>query len=967
MARSQVKNMLAGAMVLPILMAILTAWSPVALAADLYVGCPAVVGNTGAIGLRVHTAPGLSPPTIATYFDGTLVTIVGGPQWCDGFQWWQHARNGLVGWSAADWLYPLACPALPGQPTGLAAARKDNGSTPGVFLSWSGSSGATSYSLYRDGSYLISVDASWTTFWNYGSLTPGQTYRYYVVAVNSAGASSASSTVSYTVPAAVPALPGQPTGLTATRQDNGSTPGVLLTWTAGTGATGYYFYRDGIGMCLGAQTTYWNYGSLTPGQTYRYYVVAVNSAGASSASNTVSYTVPAATPALPGQPTGLTATRKDNGSTPGVFLSWSGSSGAASYQVYRGGSRIASVTAPSTSCWDYSGLRANTTYVYYVVAVNSAGDSSSSTTVSYTVPAATPALPGQPTGLMATRKDNGSTPGVFLSWSGSTGAVSYEVYRGGSRVASVTAPSISHWDFSGLRANTTYVYYVVAVNSAGSSSPSTTVSYTVPAATPALPGQPTGLTVARKDSGSTPGVFLSWSGSTGAASYQVYRGGSRIASVTAPSTSYWDHSGLRANTTYVYYVVAVNSTGSNSPSTTVSYTVPAPALPGQPIGLAARQQDRSTTPGVFLSWSGSTGAASYEIYRSGSRVASVASPSTSYWDCGSLRVGQTYIYFVKARNSAGVGPASGTMSFTPDALPRVITFQGGAARKYWVDDKGFVSGDVSEMESNSPGYSFRRGFVPLEELVQALHGTVSAASGGGVRLETGGKTYTWAASDRNGARVSLSSVIAGQLGYHFFYTDTGANPSSGAQPVRQIVLTRQDQLQTVDVVALWARSQAGSMGWYEYCLRFIRDSFAVAGLTIPTDKIGRDAAVALAEYYHSNAQALGVVFHHRSEGGHPPVGTIVFYGPLGTASSNYWQGHIAISLGLDVTSGQSQIVHAYGSVKVTDRFFDGVRKLDSNYDYIGLKKRNGTQGETWVTCTGADDVYLGWVDPTGRR
>ena len=683
MVRSRVKHMLAGAMVLPILMTLLAAWSPVAQAADLYVGCLAVVGNTGGIGLKVHSAPGLSSPTIALYYDGMVVTIVGGPQWCDGFRWWQHKSGGIVGWSAANWLYPLANPTLPGQPTGLTATRKDSGSTPGVFLSWTG----------------------------------------------------------------------------------------------GAGATGYYFYRDGSGRSLGAQTSYWDYG-LTAGQTYRYYVVAVNSAGTSSPSATVSYTVPASTPALPGQPTGLTAIRKDNGSTPGVFLSWTGSNRATSYEVYRGHRRVAGVNAPLTSYSDSSGLTVGSTYTYYVVAVNSAGRSSPSNTVSYTVPASTPALPGQPTGLTATRKDNGSTPSVFLSWTGSNRATSYEVYRGQRRVAGVNAPLTSYSDSSGLTVGSTYTYYVVAVNSAGRSSPSNTVSYTVPAST----------------------------------------------------------------------------------------------------------------------------------------------------------------------------------------LPSLIVFQDGADH-YWVDDNRFQAADIMEAFSKRDR-SLDVGYVPLKDLATALGGKPTPGTAGGWRLDAGGKTFAWVSSQvRLGEKgTPCVSIVpaAAALGYKLYYTDTEGATKYGAVRVQQIILTRLDQIGNAEVAIWWAQNQANSRGWYGYCMRFVSDAFKFVGVSVHMDVLTEadPTARALAEYYYTHQDTTKVVFHHASEGVAPPLGAIVFYGPL-YLTGPVPAGHIGISL------GNGRVVHAYGPVQETALYFDGVKKFDRNYDYVGLTRK--LPSADWVTCSGAKSVYLGWVDPIGGK
>ncbi|WNI18841.1 cysteine/serine endopeptidase inhibitor [Actinacidiphila sp. ITFR-21] len=71
-----------------------------------------------------------------------------------------------------------------------------------------------------------------------------------------------------------------------------------------------------------------------------------------------------------------------------------------------------------------------------------------------------PPLPA-PTGLRATGTTQTS---VSLSWSGVSGAASYVVYRGGARVGSTAATSLTD---TGLAAGTAYSYTVAAADSAG--------------------------------------------------------------------------------------------------------------------------------------------------------------------------------------------------------------------------------------------------------------------------------------------------------------------------------------------------------------------------------------------------------------------------------------------------------------------------------------------------------------------
>jgi fibronectin type 3 domain-containing protein len=553
---------------------------------------------------------------------------------------------------------------VPPTPTGLTAT---SGNTQ-VALNWSSSSGATSYNIYRsttsggEGSTPYQTGVTSTSFTDTG-LTNGTTYYYEVSAVNAAGQSPVSSQVSATPQVSVPPTP---TGLTAT---SGNAQ-VALNWSSSLGATSYNIYRSttsgGEGSTpyqTGVTSTSFTDSSLTNGTTYYYEVSAVNAAGQSPVSSQVS-----ATPATPpATPTGLTATAGNAQ----VALNWSASSGAASYNIYRSttsggeGSTPYQTGVTSTSFTD-SSLTNGTTYYYEVSAVNAAGQSPVSSQVSAT-PVAPPATPA---GLTATA----GNAQVALNWSSSSGATSYNIYRSttsggeGSTPYQTGVTSTSFTD-SSLTNGTTYYYEVSAVNAGGQSPVSSQVSAT-PVAPPATP---TGLTAT---SGNTQ-VALNWSASSGATSYNIYRSttsggeGSTPYKTGVTSTSFTD-TGLTNGTTYYYEVSAVNAGGQSAVSSQVSAT-PQLSVPPTPTGLTATAGNAQ----VALSWSASSGATSYDIYRSttsggeGSTPYQTGVTSTSFTDTG-LTNGTTYYYEVSAVNAAGQSPVSSETSATPQASSGLI-------------------------------------------------------------------------------------------------------------------------------------------------------------------------------------------------------------------------------------------------------------------------------------------------------
>jgi hypothetical protein len=199
----------------------------------------------------------------------------------------------------------------------------------------------------------------------------------------------------------------------------------------------------------------------------------------------------------PPAPTGVSAT----GGVGQVALSWSPSSGATSYKVFRstssGGESYTSppLATPTGTPYIDTSVTAGTKYYYTVKATNSAGDSPASSEVSATT------APPAPTGLSAT----GSVGQVALSWSPSSGATSYKVFRstssGGESYTSpplATPTGTSYTDTSGT-AGTPYYYTVKASNSAGDSPASSEVSAT-----------PTSGTTYASTVLSTPGLVSYW-------------------------------------------------------------------------------------------------------------------------------------------------------------------------------------------------------------------------------------------------------------------------------------------------------------------------------------------------------------------------------------------------------------------------------------------------------------------------
>jgi fibronectin type 3 domain-containing protein len=376
---------------------------------------------------------------------------------------------------------PVAPAVAPAAPTNLAATAGNSQAS----LSWTASSGATSYHVKRattSGGPYTQVAAPTAASYTDTVLSNGTTYYYVVSAVNAAGESANSAQVSAT-PIAPVTVPAAPSSLAATAGNAQAS----LSWSASSGATSYHVKRatsSGGPYTQAAAPTSASYidTALSNGTAYYYVVSAVNSVGESANSAQVSATpvAPAMAPAAPTNPAATAGNAQ-------VSFSWTASSGATSYHVKRAtisGGPYTQVAAPSSVSYTDTSLSNGTTYYYVVSAVNSAGESPNSAQVSAT-PIAPVTVPAAPGNLAATA----GNAQISLSWTASSGATSYHVKRAttsGGPYTQVAAPSSASYTDTSLSNGTTYYYVVSAVNSAGESANSAQVSATPTASVAAV-------------------------------------------------------------------------------------------------------------------------------------------------------------------------------------------------------------------------------------------------------------------------------------------------------------------------------------------------------------------------------------------------------------------------------------------------------------------------------------------------
>ena len=422
----------------------------------------------------------------------------------------------------------------PNPPSGLGATA-GNGS---VALSWTASTGATSYSVYRGTSAggesataIGSVNAP-TVSYNDTGLTNGTKYYYIVKAFNAAGSSGASNE-SFATPAGSEGpyqgtawpIPGT---VQAENYDTGG-EGVAYHDAEAANQGGQYRTTEGVDV----ETTSDTGGGYDEGWNmvgeWQRYTVNVSTAG--------TYTV---------------TFRVANGNT---------TNGTFHLQNASGTNLSGTVTVTPSGGWQtWKNVTANVTLPagQQILTVWDDGSNYNLNYMSF-------ALQGGNTAPTAvTLSASAGNTQVTLTWTGGTGTPTptFNVLRGTSsgtetQIASnVTSPYTN----IGLTNGTQYFYKVQAVNSVGTAT-SNEVS-----ATPAggAPAAPTNLAATSPSAGH---INLTWTAVSGATSYQVFRGtsagGEGATAIGTPSTNSYADSGLTDGTKYYYTVKSVNASGTS--------------------------------------------------------------------------------------------------------------------------------------------------------------------------------------------------------------------------------------------------------------------------------------------------------------------------------------------------------------------------------------------------------------------
>jgi len=290
------------------------------------------------------------------------------------------------------------------------------------------------------------------------------------------------------------------------------------------------------------------------------------------------------------------------------------------------------------------------------------------------VPVAGATVPAAPTNVRITGFNSSM---ISIGWNAVTNETGYRVERSTdginfSAIATCSATATSYSNM-GLATGTTYYYRVFATNSVGSSPSSNVVNATTTGTSTTSGGTqsvvaPGNLHIVGV---STSSISIGWNDVANETGYRVERSTdgvnfSFLTNVAANVTSYLN-TGLTSNTLYYYRVLAFDTTDMSTPSNIASIkTTALTTVPTAPSSLTASVSGAT----VSLHWTdNATNETSNIVERSTDggttfvTYATLGASVVSYADSVTT-AGSTYVYRVKAANSAGYSGYSNTASAT---------------------------------------------------------------------------------------------------------------------------------------------------------------------------------------------------------------------------------------------------------------------------------------------------------------
>ena len=555
-----------------------------------------------------------------------------------------------------------------------------------VKITWTASTDnveVAGYNIYVDGAKVNESLVTSTEYMLTG-LKAGTEYKVVVEAVDTSNNTQKSEAV--TVETVDITAPDAPTNVEASEITETS---AKITWTASTDnveVAGYNIYVDEVKINESLVTvTEYTLTDLKAGTEYKVVVEAVDTSSNTQSSEAV--TVKTVDTTKPSSPSEVAVGKITHNSAEVTWQESTDNVGVTGYNIYLNNKLVNTSPVTELRC-ELTALEAETEYQVKVEALDEAGNTSVSDPISFTTKTAPDnEAPTAPGGVAVSSITDNS---AVVSWTASTdnvGVAGYNIYLNDNKINALPVTELQ-FQLTGLAAETEYQVRIEAVDGAGNTSSSGSISF----ATEALqtsdneaPTVPSGVAV----SGITESTaVVSWTESTdnvGVAGYNIYLNDNKVNALPITELKF-QLTGLTAETEYQVKVEALDEAGNSSISNPVSFVTgvaPDREAPTKPDGITISDITHNSAVVMWNESTDNVGVVGYNIYLNDVKVN--ASPITEQqanisetnelttsvlrYELGGLEAATEYQVKIEAVDAVGNTSVSDVVRFT------TVTFQ----------------------------------------------------------------------------------------------------------------------------------------------------------------------------------------------------------------------------------------------------------------------------------------------------
>ena len=543
------------------------------------------------------------------------------------------------------------------------------------------------YNIYVDEA-KINESLVTVTEYTLTDLKAGTEYKVVVESVDTSSNTQSSEAV--TVKTVDTTKPSSPSEVAVGKITHNS---AEVTWQESTdnvGVTGYNIYLNNKLVNTSPVTELrCELTALEAETEYQVKVEALDEAGNTSVSDPTSFTTKTAPDnEAPTAPGGVAVSSITDNS---AVVSWTASTdnvGVAGYNIYLNGNKINALPVTELQ-FQLTGLAAETEYQVRIEAVDGAGNTSSSGSISFATEALQTSDNEAPTVPSGVAVSGITESTAVVSWTESTdnvGVAGYNIYLNDNKVNALPITELK-FQLTGLTAETEYQVKVEALDEAGNSSISNPVSFVTGVAPDReAPTKPDGITISDITHNS---AVVMWNESTdnvGVVGYNIYLNDvkvnaspiteqqANISETNELTTSVlrYELGGLEAATEYQVKIEAVDAVGNTSVSdvvrfTTVTFQEPGDQRPTAPGNLTTVEV---MSESISISWrpaGDNEGVVGYNVYVNGQRMNTTAITDTQYVLTG-LTADTTYEIMVTAVNGVGNESEAALLTVKTDAM-----------------------------------------------------------------------------------------------------------------------------------------------------------------------------------------------------------------------------------------------------------------------------------------------------------